>query len=298
MLPRVREGEDVKEQPEPVVVIDTREPSPDHDKDEALFRPSIMVKGQLFELASERRKLDAGDYSLAGLESVVAFERKTLGDLLGTLVGTGKDSVGERAANIDRFRAELERLQGYAYRRIVVEGVPRAIYDEAAKPGRRFNPYAVLSMIWAIDVDYGVPVLWAGNRAGAELLVGSTLARIWEQHTGGDAHKKAAARGYVGRLPWARVEPTVGAREAVARVALGREAAREVVDVGTKSEAKPAESLKSTPVDVGNSVDGPGLVKVEVEAPGVGERALRKAIARRAEEGGEGRGKAWEFKAQ
>ena len=47
----------------------------------------------------ERRALPAGDYSVAGMESVVAVERKTLDDFISTV-------IHQRA----RFRRELRKL--------------------------------------------------------------------------------------------------------------------------------------------------------------------------------------------
>lgn len=49
--------------------------------------------------------LAAGDYSLAGLEHLIAVERKELGDLVGCMTH-----------DRDRFKRELQRLRAYRYR--------------------------------------------------------------------------------------------------------------------------------------------------------------------------------------
>lgn len=183
-----------------VVIQDTREPSPDHDASDALFHPSVLIKGEIWALDVERAYLATGDYSLRGLEQVVTIERKTVGDLLGTFFGDRENSVGEAAQNFERFRLELERMRSFAFKTIVVEGIPQSIYERAKD--RRFNPASAFGMLIAIHTDYGVPTVWAGNRSGAEVWVGSTLKRIWEQHHGGEAWRKAEARGYAEHIAW------------------------------------------------------------------------------------------------
>jgi len=53
-----------------VIVVDTRE------QDEYTFGDADVV----------RRKLDAGDYSIAGLENRVAIERKNINDFVNTVI--------------------------------------------------------------------------------------------------------------------------------------------------------------------------------------------------------------------
>ena len=57
-----------------------------------------------------RTGLHVGDYSLAGLESVVAVERKSLPDLL---AGVGRER--------DRFQRELDALRGWPVSAVVIE---------------------------------------------------------------------------------------------------------------------------------------------------------------------------------
>ena len=73
----------------PTVIIDSREQAP------LAFA----------NLPSEVGTLDTGDYSIRGLEHLVAVERKSLDDLLGIV---GRDR--------QRFRRELQRLRGFRYR--------------------------------------------------------------------------------------------------------------------------------------------------------------------------------------
>ncbi len=195
----------------PVVLVDTREPDPDIDAPSALFWPTVYQRakgrpGCAAGLPVERVKLETGDYSLPGLTDLVTIERKSLGDLIGTLFGTGIDSNGNARPEQERFRAELDRMRtinargGYA--RIVVEASLVDVYERRYR-SRRVTPVSVVNMMHSIDVDYGVPTLWAGNRDGAQLLVGTVLMRIAEQARGeGEAFKKAVSRGVAVHLPW------------------------------------------------------------------------------------------------
>ena len=65
------------------------------------------------------------------------------------------------------------------------------------------EPWEVHNLCSSLEVDYGVPFLWAGGASAAGLLVGSACARIWEQaQIGGPGEKKAVKRGIAEHLPW------------------------------------------------------------------------------------------------
>lgn len=166
------------------------------------------------DVPTVRGNLDVGDYSLPGLEGMVALERKSGPDLLATLFGEVEDSVGAGRANRDRFRAELERAyaQHYQLFAIVTEVSTGWLFTEAARRferyGKCFDPPNVLAILRSFAVDLGCPTIWAGSKGMAELEVGSTLARVWSQATSGEKARDARKRGYP--IPWidALVEAT------------------------------------------------------------------------------------------
>jgi len=136
-----------------VVVIDTREQ-----------RPWQFSEGT----AVVRAALSAGDYSVQGLEERVRIERKSLDDFVNCCVHQRK-----------RFVRELEKLQAYELRAIIVEA---SLLDVAAQAYRsKAKPKAIVASSVAFHVDYGIPTLWAGDhrRAGrlAELLLGRFARR-------------------------------------------------------------------------------------------------------------------------
>lgn len=114
------------------------------------------------ELRSERATLKTGDYSVrAGnldLRDVVAIERKSVADLVGSL-GAGRE----------RFERELERLSRIRWRALVVEGEMRDI--AAGTRHSTLTPRQIMSPLLAWTWKYGLPVWSAPDRAWAARMV-------------------------------------------------------------------------------------------------------------------------------
>ncbi len=122
------------------IIIDTREQEP------YSFDPRLA--------AAVRRALPSGDYSVAGLDGIVAVERKTLDDFVSTVIHSRR-----------RFREELRKLAGYRAACVVVEA---GIGDVLLKRYRgESHPNAVLGNALSIILDYGVPVFFCTNRQAA-----------------------------------------------------------------------------------------------------------------------------------
>lgn len=122
----------------PVVIVDTREQLP----------------WTFANVSTVRRALPAGDYSLEGLESQVAVERKTIDDFISTVL---HDRI--------RFKKELHKLSGY---RLACVAVEANVADVLAKRYQsEAHPNSVLGFAHAILADYGVPVMFWGSRPEA-----------------------------------------------------------------------------------------------------------------------------------
>lgn len=178
-----------------------------------IWRVGADGLAQKLRLPTRDVSLETADYSLPGLEKMVGVERKSLPDLWGTCFGKDPlSSVGEARASIDRFRREMARLSWLARKAILVEGskagllaYARERYAAAGERGRapEVNINSLLDILTAIEVDYGVTVVWAGGRDGAEAWLGRVLWRIWDQHVGGEKARTVRARGLtVEELPW------------------------------------------------------------------------------------------------
>ena len=127
--------------PAPITLIaDTRE------QDEYSFDSRLVVV--------ERRALPAGDYSVAGLEGVVAVERKTLDDFVSTVIHSR-----------ERFREELRKLTGYRAACVVVEAGLLKVLQGRYRGGA--HPNAVLGSALAIILDHRIPVFFCSSRQAA-----------------------------------------------------------------------------------------------------------------------------------
>ena len=133
------------------IVVDTREQEPYPFDSEGV--------------TAARRALPAGDYSLDGWEDQVAVERKTLEDLITTVIRSRK-----------RFRTELERLAGYKAACIVVEANLSDILARRYRSGA--HPNAVVGSVLSIVVDFGVPVFFCSDRQGARAFVEGYLRGV------------------------------------------------------------------------------------------------------------------------
>lgn len=143
--------------PEQIVAIcDTREQTP----------------LDLDPLATEPGTLATGDYSIRGLEHVVAIERKSLSDML-SCVGTDRK----------RFDREVQRLLAYPVRALVIEATWADI--EEGEWRSKVTPQAALGSIlgW---IASGLPVVMAGSHARAGKYVSRLLfiaaRRRWREN--------------------------------------------------------------------------------------------------------------------
>ncbi len=118
-------------------IIDTREQTP----------------WALTPLRTEPGTLVTGDYSIKGLESEIAIERKSLPDLLGCI-------GNER----ERFEKEIKRLIAYPCRAIIVE----ATWREFGAGGwrSRVSPTSAMGSVlgW---MALGIPFVFAGGASEA-----------------------------------------------------------------------------------------------------------------------------------
>jgi hypothetical protein len=151
-----RNGHSITRQiPKPIVLIDSREKTP--------FDFSRFPKW----IAEERRqKLDVGDYSVQGMEDLLVLERKTLTDLITTL-------MQQRS----RFFKLCEKLAQYRWRALFVE----ASYEDIKSPYGEYtkaHPNAVSGTLDALEAKYGIPVIYTSRyRALAEEKAASWMSK-------------------------------------------------------------------------------------------------------------------------
>lgn len=125
----------------PTIIIDSREQTP-----------------LMFSYPSITAGLATGDYSVVGLENDFCVERKSLGDLFGSLT-SGRD----------RFMRELQRMKAFPFARLLIIGSIHEI-EQGSSRARGINPKAIIHSLHAIEAR-GVPVVFASSPAEASALV-------------------------------------------------------------------------------------------------------------------------------
>lgn len=131
--------------PKPIVLVDSREQMP---LDLYANHPNWF--------AGERCiALKAGDYSVEGMENIMALERKSMAD-----------AIGSTMAGRERFIRSCARLAKFRWKAILIE----ATYEDMKTPYYRFedlvteaHPNAVCGTLDAIEAKFGIPILYSSS---------------------------------------------------------------------------------------------------------------------------------------
>ena len=155
--------------PKPVVLVDTREQMP-----LPLWeRHANWIEGE--KVAT----LKTGDYSVEGMEKILALERKSMADVIASTM-----------VSRERFIRNCGRLAKLKYKALLIE----ATYEDRKTPYYNFDlwteahPNAVVGTLDAIEVKFGIPILYTSrNRDLATEKAASWLSKqftYWwlEQH--------------------------------------------------------------------------------------------------------------------
>lgn len=121
-----------------------------------------------YDCVIEAGTLTTADYSLKGLETVAAIERKSENDLLGSLT-QGRE----------RFERELARLRGYSLKAVVCE----TSWQRLAKGmyRSRMTPHSCLQSILGLSIRFDVPFLMVETHHAAAYTVFHLFRHFLEQ---------------------------------------------------------------------------------------------------------------------
>lgn len=136
------------------------------------FRASANCNKMVIE------KLDVGDYAIQGLEDTIMFERKTIGDLWGTLGNT---------KNYQRFLREMKRAQNHKLKFLIIEG-NLADIDK----GYRYSQVSannIHAKLTSLQVKHNLHVIFAGNGKRAQTYVRRTMAKLYRYYLEGTITK-------------------------------------------------------------------------------------------------------------
>lgn len=124
--------------------------------------------------ATASHKLDTGDYSIEGYQSLLAIERKR--------------NVAEIANNITekRFKDVVDRLSKIKHSYILLEfdledvmrypigsDIPKRLWDKI-----RVSPGFILKHLVDLQVDHNIKILFCGNSTNAEKMALSIMRKI------------------------------------------------------------------------------------------------------------------------
>ena len=130
--------------PKPVVLVDTREQ-----------QPFALYASHPNWIDNERRvALKTGDYTVEGMESLLALERKNLADLVACTV-----------TYRERFLAECKRLAKFRWKTILIE----ASYEDIKRGFDHFDipsevhPNAVCGTLDAIEAKFSIPIVYTST---------------------------------------------------------------------------------------------------------------------------------------
>jgi ERCC4-type nuclease len=128
--------------------------------------------------AKANHKLDTGDYSIEGLENLLAIERKR--------------NVAEFANNVTekRFVDVVDRLSKIPYSFILFEfdmedvmkypigsDIPKRLWDKI-----RISPAFLLKHIVDLQIEHNIKIIFCGNSNNAEKVALSIMRKIHKEH--------------------------------------------------------------------------------------------------------------------
>ena len=144
------------------IVVDTREQQP-----------------YGFDCPTVSRKLDAGDYSVEGLESAVSVERKSLADFTSTVMH-----------EFQRFAIELEKLSAMEAACIVVEAdLDAVLRGQETEALHNTSPGSLLGAALWLTLRFGVPIYWCGSRQAARAFTDGFLRMFVRTRKDQHGHK-------------------------------------------------------------------------------------------------------------
>jgi len=129
------------------------------------------------QFTTTSKKLDTGDYSIAGMEHLLCIERKK--------------NLPEFAANItdQRFKRELDRMVMHPHRYLIIEAsfddilrfpvgtsIPKSKWKDI-----KIAPAFILSAISKIQVYYNIHVILAGNADNATVMAQNIIKRVYDK---------------------------------------------------------------------------------------------------------------------
>lgn len=104
-------------------------------------------------ISTIRKGLKTGDYSIDGHETEICFERKSIPDLVGTLIG-----------GHERFLRELERMRPMKEKYILIEHSPSILYKYCQRKHWEYKFDTIINSLLGWERRFDVRVVFCKNR--------------------------------------------------------------------------------------------------------------------------------------
>lgn len=127
--------------PKPVALVDTREQA-----------PFTFVNHQNWIKSERRATLPVADYSVEGMEDILALERKSLQDLVITLT-----------TQRERFFRMCEKLSEYRWRGIIIEGSFEDVKSPYPGGFTNAHPNGITGSLDAIEARWSIPIIYTSR---------------------------------------------------------------------------------------------------------------------------------------
>jgi ERCC4-type nuclease len=137
-----------------------------------MFRASANCAGM------EKEKLDVGDYAIKGLEDTIMIERKTIGDLWGTL-GNQK--------NYQRFLREMNRAKNHRMKFLIIEGSLADV--DRGYQWSKVSANNIHAKLVSLQVKHNLHVIFAGRTDRARGYVRKLMAKLYRYYLDGTIQK-------------------------------------------------------------------------------------------------------------
>ena len=129
-------------------------------------------------VATIRQGLKTGDYSIAGFQNSYCIERKSVEDLVSTLIG-----------GHERFLRELDRMRDFDEKYILVEHTPTILFNYCRNHGwqRKFD--TIIQSLLAYACHYDVRVRFCKDREDMAQYIVKKSREYIEKKGGQDGEK-------------------------------------------------------------------------------------------------------------
>lgn len=128
--------------------------------------------------STSKQKLDTGDYSIAGFESIFTIERKrSVSEIANNITESRFKDVLQRMGQIPHSFMLMEFDLEEIYQFPVGSDIPKKMWDKLRISGNYIMKYLVEAQL-----NYNIHILFCGDAENAERTAVSIMKRIYEKY--------------------------------------------------------------------------------------------------------------------